>query len=569
MKEFELECDLLIVGSGAGSVCAALVAKSLGLKPLILEKQSVFGGSTSWSGGVVWLPNNPVMKRAGVSDSYAAGKAYFDACVGAPTVASTPQRRHAYLEQGPAAIGFLEQQGMRFHHSWWPDYHVDEVPGGLVEGRSFESDFFDLRKLGEWQNKLSIQPSDVAVPITVAEVRYVGLNGRSWRGKWTFLKVGARALANRVGMRRVPRGAAFQAQLLHLALRGKIDIQLNTPVIDFIQEHERVTGVVAQSEGRSIRIRARRAVLLDCGGFARNGAMRQRYQNMSSDDTHANPGDTGELIELLDKMGAATSLMDQSWWTPSTRLPNGTLLFSTLDMGKPHCIMVDQSGQRYTNEATSYVTVGNAMRKRHETVPALPSWFISDHRNRSRYRWGGVVPAGEVSKDYDDGKFFTIANSLEELERKCGMQPGQLKATVERFNGFVRRGRDEDFGRGKSRYQRYWGDPFESSDGTLGTLEQPPYYAVKAHAADVGTCGGLVTDEYAKVVDKGNRIIAGLYATGNCTATVMGKSYPGAGASIGPALVFGYIAARNALALESTSEEKRVQQELSARSASL
>jgi 3-oxosteroid 1-dehydrogenase len=545
--------DFVIVGSGAASVVAALVAAEAGYKPIILEKTDKFGGSTGYSGGVVWLPDNPIMRRLGIKDSYASGRTYLDACVGDVGPASSPARRETYIKEGTKAVTFLEQKGMKFYHSWWPDYHVDQLPEGLVEGRSFEAKMFNLNRLKSWRDALRILPSDLVYPIKTPEVRYVGLNGRTWKGKITFAMVGARAMLNRLGQKWVARGGAFQGRLLKIALDNKIPIELNSSVMSLVTSGGRVAGVEITRNGVHRKITAKRGVLINAGGFSHNLGMRQKHQGpgTTTEFTHSNPGDTGELIQMAEGVGAATALMDQSWWTPSTQLPDGTLLFASLDIGKPHCIMVDSSGQRYVNEATSYVTVGNAMYERDKTIPALPSWLVFDSVNRDSYRWAGTVLPGAAPEELVEKGYFIRGQTLEELGRQCSMNVDTFVKTIQRFNGFVDKGVDEDFGRGASRYERFWGDPTVTEDGTLGTIAKPPFYAVKIYAADVGTCGGLLADEFARVLRADGTPIEGLYAAGNSAASVMGRAYPGAGASIGPSLVFGYVAAKHATGVTS------------------
>jgi 3-oxosteroid 1-dehydrogenase len=215
-------------------------------------------------------------------------------------------------------------------------------------------------------------------------------------------------------------------------------------------------------------------------------------------------------------------------------------------MGKPYCIMVDQRGDRYVNEATSYVTVGNAMYTHNERTPAVPSWMILESRHRNRYFWAAFAP-GPPPKDWITSGYMKQADTIADLARLCSIEPARLEATVQRFNGFARSGMDRDFRRGLSAYGYDWqGDRTIKPNGTLGAIEKPPFYAVRILPGDVGTCGGLLTDEHGRVLRDDGEAIPGLYATGNTTASLLGKSYPGAGASIGASLVFGWIAAHHA-----------------------
>jgi 3-oxosteroid 1-dehydrogenase len=365
-------------------------------------------------------------------------------------------------------------------------------------------------------------------------------------------KVGLRMLQNKLGRDLVGMGGAVQARLMEIALREGVPIFLSTPVTEYLTRDGAVVGVRVKQDGKLVDVACGSGVLLDCGGFSHNAELRQKYlpQPTSSEWTFSNPGDTGEMLKMTMDLGAAVDAMDQSWWNSISVYPNGTKGGHPLDLAKPHCIMVDQSGERYVNEATSYVTVGNAMYARHKVVPAVPSWFVSDQRHRMRYRWGGLPP-GRPLEEWVKGGYIIVADTLDELAKRCSLDPAKLAATVQRFNQFAKAGVDKDFGRGGSAYNRFFGDPSNHPNPSLGTIEEGPFYAVKMYPGDVGTAGGLVTDEHARVLRTDGTSIPGLYATGNVTASVVGRSYPGAGASIGASLVFGYIAAKHALHVNS------------------
>jgi 3-oxosteroid 1-dehydrogenase len=293
-------------------------------------------------------------------------------------------------------------------------------------------------------------------------------------------------------------------------------------------------------------------VLIDAGGFSHNGSMRQTFQprGTTTQWTQSNPGDTGEVLEMAMKAGAAVNMMDEAWWSPSSRMPDGSLAtHNPTDLSKPHSVVVDGTGQRYVNEATSYVAFGIAMYRRDKTVSALPSWAILESRHRAQYRWGMRAP-GPPPKAWLNSGYMKQSDTIEGLAQQCGMDPTIFRANIDRFNELCRKGVDDDFGRGKSAYHRYWGDPTVKPNPCLGEVSQPPFYAVQIYPGDVGTSGGLVTDQWARVLRSDNSVISGLYATGNSTASVVGRSYPGAGASIAASLTFGYIAAQQAMQSE-------------------
>jgi len=540
--------DFIIIGSGAASVCAALVAQAAGKRALIVEKTNLFGGSTSMSGGVLWIPNSRQMHAAGVTDSYELARTYIDACVGDAGAASSPERRHAYLTEAPKAVEFVESHGMRLSYAdGYSDYYEGRRPGGIARGRALEADLFDIRKLGSWADRL--RPNYFGAPILVHEASDLSAAGRTWASKVAGMRLAWRLFRNRTGARLVGCGAAVQGRMLQIALQHKVPIWLDTRVKGFVRTGNRVTGLVVEREGAETELTARHGVLLNSGGFARNLEMRQRYQPQpaSIDWTNANPGDTGEMIEAAMAQGAAIALTDQAWWTPISLMPDGTRALHPVDMSKPHSIMVDSSGRRYVNESGSYMEIGTAMYARHKSCPAVPSWLVLDSRHRKWYPWGAHLP-GQTPEEWLTKGYMIRAESLDDLARQTQMDAATLRATVERFNGFARSGKDEDFGRGIGAYDRFYGDPSVKPNPNLGEISQPPFHAVRTYPGDVGTGGGLMTDEHARVLRDDRTPIEGLYATGNCTATIWGRCYPGPGVSIGGSMVFGYIAARHATA---------------------
>jgi len=553
--------DLVIVGSGGGSMCAALAAKKLGRRAVILEKQDKVGGSTGFSGGVWWVPNNPLMAREGIPDSYERARTYFDALVSYKGPAVTPERRDAFLRTGPKMIEFLEAAGMQFQRpEGWSDYY-DDLPGGEPRSRSLMARLFNLKELGPWASRLSMYAPSARIPLGSNEFTTLFLMKRGWAGKlkalklvWTLIKAGL------TGQRLVANGAAIQGRMLQIARREQLPIFPETPVTDFIVENGRVVGVVAQHQGRRVEVRARDGVLINAGGFARNTAMREQFgrKPTSGDWTNANPGDTGEVLQKAMALGAATDCLDAAWWVITSRGPDGYWPKGSvidgqvfppmhhLDLSFPHCIMVDQTGRRFCDEAGSYMEVGERMYQRHvATGKCIPAWTIFDARHRKWYHWASQPP-GVNPKEWFDKGYMKKADTLEELAHLCGIDAAGLKAEVARFNGFCRTGKDEDFNRGGRAFDRCHGDPSVKPNPNLGAIEQGPFYAVAMYPSDVGTAGGLVTDEYARVLRGDGSTIDGLYATGNSTAAAFGRCYPGAGASISASFIFAFIAAYHA-----------------------
>jgi 3-oxosteroid 1-dehydrogenase len=546
-----LEYDFVIIGSGAAGLTAAIAAHDRGLRPLVVEKTDKIGGTTAYSGGAIWLPNNHVARAVGVTDSREKGLEYMQACIGDVGPASSPERKAAYLDDGDRMVRFLEQAGFRWRPMLtYPDYYP-ERPGGMKGGRSLEGYLFDTKSLGDWAQHLRTSPSVPALPIYSDEGASFLLALRTWKGFGTAVKVvGVRALGGRLrGKHLVGTGGSLVGHLLKIALDRGIVIWRNSPFLELtLDDDKRVTGVVVTQNGERLQVAARRGVLLAAGGFSRNLEMRQRYQEGPLDLswTLVGPGDTGEADMAAMEAGAVTAMMERAWWMPSVIDPaSGTTYMIIWERCLPHSITVDSTGQRFVNEATSYLDVGTAMLKRNREVNAIPSWLILDARHRRSYPFANLPP-GLTPKSAIKSGFLIKANTLEELASKIHVDPATLRQTVQRFNGFARSGVDEDFGRGNSAYDPLHGDPRVKPNPNLGAIERAPFYATKLFLGDIGTKGGLLTDEHARVLGSDGEPIANLYATGNTTATVMGDSYPGAGSTIGPAMVFGYIAAMQA-----------------------
>ncbi len=539
--------DFVIVGSGASSVAAALKIKEAGKTALIIEKREFFGGSTALSGGVIWIPCNSVQREAGVADTPEQASAYLDACAGPHSKGSSAARRSAFLEEGPKAIDFLRAHGMKLvHAATYSDYHETVYPGGNAGGRAIVPAIFDLNELGEDARRIDWSPDNP--PLMTHETGRLMLFGRGWDSKKIVARIGLRMLRNKLfGSKLIGHGNSLQGRLLQIARREGLNLWMETSVTGLVTSGARVTGVTVERDGETLIVEARDGVLLNAGGFARNPDMRRELLPGPDDVewTISNRGDTGEVLQMAIDMGADTENTDLAWWVPGTFPPSGESHVIVFDYARPHAIVVDQQGERYTNEATSYVQIGLNIWKRQQTAPAVPSWVIIDSRHRKRYMFASALP-GKTPDDWVSSGYMKQAGTLEDLAAQCDLPPDKLKATVERFNGFAREGVDHDFGRGVGAYPRYLGDPTHKPNPSLGTIEEPPFMAFQLWPRDVGTCGGLVTDEHARVLKEDGSVIPGLYATGNTTSSVHGPSYPGAGASIGASLTFGFIAAKHA-----------------------
>lgn len=539
--------DFVVVGSGGGSMCAALVMRSLGKSVLILEKTEYVGGITARSGGVMWVPDNRFMKRAGVADSHDRAMAYMDATVGAAEdiPGATRERRLAYVEEAPKMLDFLVDQGIKLRRiPTYPDYY-SAAPGASDPGRTVVAELFDANLLGEWKGKL--RPGFLPLPAKLDEAMMLPRLKKSWAAKRTLMKVGLRGMmAKLTGKHLVTAGNALQGRMLRAALDAGVDIRVDSPVKQIIVEGGRATGVTYMQDGAEKRVDAKLGVLINAGGFSHNQAMLDRFiPGISKEWSMAPDIETGEMIEEAVRVGGVTAQMDVRVCHPTAMPPGRPAAGVHGDLAKPHSIIVDQSGERYMAEAASYMDLCNGMVARDKIAPAVPSWLVMDSRYLRNYMLAGSMPGLNKPEPWFESGFLRKSGTLEELASACGMDVEKLKASVDRFNGFAKAGEDKDFGRGRTFAARWLGDP-DGPAPTLGTIEEGPFFAMQVFPGDVGTFGGVITDVNARVLRADGTPIEGLYATGTSTASVMGRTSVGPGSSIGPSFTWGYVAAKHA-----------------------
>jgi 3-oxosteroid 1-dehydrogenase len=540
------QVDFLVAGSGCGGLTGALTAHTRGLDTLIIEKAEVYGGSTALSGGNIWIPNNPTLKREGVTDSRAAVRSYLHAITGDRVPAANID---AFIDNGPLALELLERTSGHLRFQWctgYSDYHP-EAPGGRATGRTIEPLPFDLKKLGADEKLL--RPTALATPgglfVTSKEFARLNMVMRTWEGRRAALHTVWRAVASILLRRHMDTlGRALIGRLRLAVKEAGIPLWLNTPLRSLITDDTgAVIGARAQHDGAVVRIRARKGVLLATGGFEHNIEMRKRFlREGGKDDYSAGSADnTGDGIMAGQAVGGAVDLMDDAWWMPALQRPDGIMSVLVSERSIPRSIIVDQTGRRFANEAAPYVTFVHQQLAGHHD----PIWFVFDRKAKNRYQFGGILPGQRFPKNWYDTGLMHRAESLGILAAAIGVPGAALRETVDRFNGFARDGKDRDFGRGDSAYDNYYGDP-TLRQPSMDVIDTAPYYAVRVHAGDLGTKGGLVYNAHGQVLRADGTVIAGLYATGNTSAAVMGNDYAGAGATIGPAMVFGFIGARHA-----------------------
>lgn len=536
MADFVEQYDVVVVGTGAGGLTGAIAAAREGLKVLVIEKAAQWGGTSAWSGGGVWAPANRLQLESGIADSTDHAMRFLDAVVPEEGLATAPERRRAFVEAAPEMVDMLLDLGMGWtvDHDH-PDYLSDQPCAGV--GRDLDSKFFDANKLGRWKSTMRRGPAPYA--IRLKDIPHIGRGISSLKSLSRMAFVFCRhKLMKALGQDPVGSGASLVGQLMAIADRLGVEVRLETPLHDLIVEDGRVVGAIVGIDRR--RIAARGGILLAAGGFA-HSPLRERLQGMDGAKSSAAPDDTGEIVHMADRIDAMTELMDEAWWGSSFVYPGNVVVFCQWERSLPYSIVVDDQGRRFADEAEDYYSFGKSM----IAHGVRQAWLILDARHRKRYTFGGMFP-GQTPKAMFDLDFFRTADTLEELAELCGISVGGLTSTVESFNGFARAGVDQDFQRGGEPYDRHWGDPKVKPNPNLGPIEQGPFLATRIYLGDLGTKGGYVTDPNGMVLDRRSRPIEGLYATGNCTASVMGRSYPGPGITLGPAMAFGYISMRHA-----------------------
>ena len=553
---WDKEVDVLVVGSGAGGLMSGLVAASNRAEVLIIEKAAEWGGTSSTSGGGIWIPGSDQAKAAGFEDNLDDAFKY----VRALSADNVPDENiRAYVDNAASMLRWLTAHtGVQYLALPYPDYHA-ENPGGSAQGfRTHLPLAFDGKKLGK-DVRTQRFPSPAAslfgyLQWTFAETHQLLYRTKGWiaglavnMGKywfdWPFRFTSRKD-------RRLTLGNALTGAL-RVALNEKgVPLWLETPMKQLVREDGRVVGVVVERGGKLLRIRARKGVVLAAGGFDKNQDMRDQNAPLYPTAQYSGgvTSNTGDSIRAGVEVGAGTMNLQSAWAAPVFYVPGedrGRLC--TIERALPGCIMVNRKGERYLNEAASYHVVGQQMAARErDHGDASPSWMVFDFRYRHQFPMGPLLPLmPDWMQSAGVRKILKKARTIEALAAKMGVDPDRLSATVARFNEYAPKGEDPDFHRGEPAYDKMYGDPRNQPNPCLRALTRAPFYAMPIYPGDIGTNGGLTTNAKAQVVDEAGAPIAGLYAVGNNAASSMGESYPGAGVTLGPGLTFGYLAARD------------------------
>jgi len=569
-QKWDQDFDVVVIGSGAGGMTAALCAAGEGLSAVVLEKSDQYGGTSAVSGGGIWIPCNDDVAKNGGRDSYAEALTYMKHL----TAGEVPLPRiEAYLKNAPEMVRHLRNKfGVLFRGvRLYPDYYPDQ-PGGKDGYRSMEPVEFDASKLGADYDRQRPPFAGTQVmgriSMNQVEAHILFTKGKGWVG--LILKMMLRYVFDIAWRfktkrdRRMTLGQALVGQLRYALHSRKVPLLLETGLETLIEENGQVVGVVAKQGGKTLRLHARRGVVLCSGGFESNQQMREQYLPKPTQVqwTGAPPINHGDGIRAGLALGARLGFMNLTWGSPTVHVPGAasqTTLF--VERAMPNCVIVNKKGQRFVNEAAAYPDVVTAMYEDNARGNgAVPAWFIFDGAFRKKYPAGLFLPAqmqpdSALPKDWLD-KVYYRADTLDALAAKIGVDARGLGETVAKFNGYCEKGVDPEFGKGNTAIDRYYSDPQNQPNSCMGPLSTGPYYAIRLDPGEIGTKGGLWTDEHARVLREDGSRIEGLYAAGNCSAAVMGKTYAGAGSTLGPAMTFAYIAARDIAATAQRSGMK-------------
>lgn len=554
------ECDVLVVGSGASGMAAAITAAHRGLSVLIAEKEPRFGGTTARSGGWLWIPGTSLARAWGIVEAPDAARTYLRHEAGNSFDAA---RVDAFLAAGPEAVDFFTSQtAVRFDMPLtFPDYHA-EAPGGTQGGRSMVARPFDGRELGD-----HIQSLGAPLP----ELTVFGMMLGSGKEIIHFMRATKSATSALYVIKRLSRhfwdvarygrgmtltnGNALAGRLAKSAFDLDIPLWLSSPVRELLVENGAVRGAIIQRENGEVRVRASRGVVLACGGFPHDPARRKTmFPHAPTGAEHYSPGPAGNIgdgLRMAEVVGGCVedALPNAAAWVPvsvTTRKDGSSgVMPHFIDRAKPGVIAVMRDGRRFANEGESYHDFVQEMVKAAKPGEEIAAFLVCDHRTLRKYGLGCVPPFPMPLRHHLKTGYLKRGASLAELAQAAGIDIANFETTVAEFNAQAKGGLDPQFGKGTRAYNRYQGDALHGPNPCVAPIEHGPFYAIKMVIGDLGTYAGIRTDEHARALDASGRPIEGLYAAGNDMASIMGGNYPGAGITLGPALTFGYIAGRH------------------------
>jgi 3-oxosteroid 1-dehydrogenase len=556
-RTWDYECDVLVVGSGAGGLTAAVIAADCKANALVIEKAARFGGTSAMSGAVLWIPASHLATAAGHGEAPGEALQYLKALTAGDV---SDELLQAFIDGGRRMLEYMQEHtDVKYESIPYPDYHA-ELPGGKLGWRSHDCVPLDGRVLGadlerlEWPHRANmlfgryVWSAHEAGKLITRTPGWVGAMTRTlWRH---YSDIGQRLRSPR--SRFLTGGNALIARLKLSLDRRRVPLWMETRLLELISEGGRVVGAIVEREGRKQAIGARKAVVLACGGFESSASLRSQYLTGSPNPNWSGcqGNNTGDGLNAARAIGASAERLDSAWWAPALRVrgePYARPLF--IERSLPGCIMINQAARRYMNEAPSYHIAGRGMIDNNTAEAGTsPSYILFDARYHWRYPMGPVLPMMPIwMLPKAVRELLIVASTWEEMAGKLRLDAATLTATIERFNTQAHAGRDADFGRGDQPFDRLYGDPTIQPNPNLLPLDRQPYYALAVYPGDIGTNGGLRTNINAQVLDTNGIAIEGLYATGNVTASVMGRSYPGGGATIGPAMTFAFVAARHAM----------------------
>jgi succinate dehydrogenase/fumarate reductase flavoprotein subunit len=555
------EYDVLVVGSGAGGLSTAVAAAHNGLKVLVVEKEPLFGGTTARSGGWLWIPGNGPARRENIDDSAEKARTYLKGEAGEHYDAA---RVESFLREGPKAVDFFEQNtSLQFDLGpFFADYHPDS-PGGMPGGRSIVARPFDGRELGKEIKRL--RPP-------LKEITFLGMMIGSGKELLHFFNVlrspvsafyvaklfmkFVRDMVFHGRPMRLMNGNALVARLAKSCFEKNIPIWTRSPVKKLLKDNNgRIVGAQVDTPKGSVEIRAKKGVVLSAGGFPQDPVRRKElFAHAPSGHEHASPapsGNTGDGLRLGEAVGANTNkdLPNAAAWVPISRpvWADGTLgtFPHFVDRSKPGVIAVTRSGRRFVNEANSYHDFCQAMYKRcTEEDTEVCAFFIADHKTMRKYGLGYVKPSPVPFSQHIKSGYLFKGNTIADLAGEIGANAEQLEKSIAYFNEHAQNGEDPEFHKGTNAYHRSLGDPEHKPNPCVAPVESGPFYAIKLVIGDLGTFAGLRCDENLRVLDEQGNPLEGLFATGNDAASIMGGNYPGGGITLGPAITFGYVAAK-------------------------